>query len=428
MDLTIKSCARLQGTIAVPGDKSISHRAVMLGALATGVTEIHNFLMAEDCLTTIKCLEALGTTVKYENNVVTVQGKGLFGFQEPEDVLDCGNSGTTTRLMMGILAGQPFSSTIIGDESLRSRPMGRVITPLSQMGANFIGRKNNTLLPITVRGQQLKALTYNTPVASAQLKSAILLAGLYADGITTVREPVQSRNHTELMLRFFDANIETDGLTTTIMGQPLLKGGKVIVPGDISSAAFIMVAAAIVPDSDVIISNVGINPTRDGVIEVLQAMGADITVYNLRQQSGEPIADLRIRGGLLKGIDIGGDIIPRLIDEIPILAVAASVAQGKTTFKDAAELRLKETDRIVVMAQELTKFGVKVEETPDGMVITGGKPLMGTVCSSYGDHRIAMALAIVGLVASGQTKIMGADSINISFPGFRNVLNSLLVE
>lgn len=412
----------------MPGDKSISHRAVMLGALARGKTEISNYLMGEDCLSTIKCFKAMGVDISENNGVITVQGGGLQGLKEPEDVLDCGNSGTTARLLLGILAGQPFFSVLTGDQSLRRRPMGRVTTPLAQMGAGFAGRKQGTLLPLAVRGGKLKAIHYKTPVASAQLKSSILMAGLFAGGKTVVEEPVKSRDHTERMLQLFGARVEVDGCTAAVQGQPELTGQKLTVPGDISSAAFFLVAAAIVPGSDVTIEGVGLNPTRNGILEVLQNMGARIDITNRGLESGEPVGDVRVRGGMLKGTVIDGDIIPRLIDEIPVLAVAAAVAQGKTIFRDAAELRVKETDRIAAVAGELAKFGVKIEEQPDGMIIEGGKPLTGTVCTSHGDHRIGMAMAVAGLAASGKTVVQDAEIINISFPGFENVLKSIIVE
>lgn len=425
MNLTIKPCKKLIGTITVPGDKSISHRAVMLGALASGKTEIHNFLMAEDCLATVKCLQALGVDIKYHRQVITVAGRGLHGLVEPAAVLDCGNSGTTARLLLGILAGQRFAAIVTGDSSLCKRPMARVVTPLTQMGAQFIGRRQNSLLPLAVRGGSLQAIDYRSPVASAQVKSAILLAGLFCSGRTVVTEPTRSRDHTERMLRLFGAQVEVKGQQVAVTGYPKLTGQKIIIPGDISAAAFFMVAAAVLPGSDVTISGVGLNPTRAGVLEVLRQMGADLQVDNLKQREYELMGDIHIKGGGLKGTVIGGDMIPRLIDEIPILAVAAALAQGETVFCDASELRVKETDRIRALVTELTKFGVKIEERPDGMVINGGFPLVGTICDSYGDHRMAMALAVAALTARGQTTVQRAQCINVSFPAFMDVLNSL---
>ncbi|WP_031516246.1 3-phosphoshikimate 1-carboxyvinyltransferase [Desulfofalx alkaliphila] len=426
--IVVNQCKRLEGVVSVPGDKSISHRAVMLGALARGQTVIHNFLMAEDCISTIACFRALGVKIEQNDGVITVRGNGLHGLQEPQDVLDCGNSGTTARLMLGILAGQPFFSVLTGDSSLRTRPMERVVKPLTQMGANFSGRQNAKLLPLAVQGKELKGIHYQTPVASAQLKSAILLAGLFAQGVTVVEEPAPSRDHTERMLRHFGAEIKVDKRRVSVKGRPDLTGQQLIVPGDISSAAFFMVAAAIVPQSDVIIRGVGLNPTRDGIVEVLQNMGADITVFNVSDQWGEPMADLRVRGSVLKGVEIGGDIIPRLIDEIPVLAVAAAVARGKTVFRDVGELRVKETDRIAALGAELSKFGVNITERHDSFTVTGSTSLTGAVCDSHGDHRIAMAMAVAGLVAEGQTVIEHAHSVNISFPQFEHALKSLIVE
>lgn len=428
MELTVKKASLLKGMLKIPGDKSISHRAVMLGALAQGRTEIHNFLMAEDCLSTVKCFQAMGIEITEKDQVIYVHGRGLDGLSEPRDVLDCGNSGTTTRLLLGILAGQPFFSVLTGDGSLRSRPMDRVVKPLSEMGAVFMGRQQSRLLPLSVSGGRLKAIHYQTPVASAQIKSALLLAGLFANGQTVVEEPAVSRDHTERMLKSFGAKIEVSRCSAAVEGQPTLVGRRVVVPGDISSAAFFLTAAAIIPGSDVTLVGVGLNPGRKGIIDVLKTMGADITVFNNKVEGGEPIGDIRVQGRELKGTDISGEIIPTLIDEIPVLAVAAAVAQGKTVFRDAAELRVKETDRIAAVAAELAKFGVKIEERPDGMVIEGGRPLTGTVCQSHGDHRIAMAMAVAGLAAEGQTVVKGADSVNISFPGFNDALKSIIVE
>ncbi len=428
MELTVKKASLLKGMLKIPGDKSISHRAVMLGALAQGRTEIHNFLMAEDCLSTVKCFQAMGIEITEKDQVIYVHGRGLDGLSEPRDVLDCGNSGTTTRLLLGILAGQPFFSVLTGDGSLRSRPMDRVVKPLSEMGAVFMGRQQSRLLPLSVSGGRLKAIHYQTPVASAQIKSALLLAGLFANGQTVVEEPAVSRDHTERMLKSFGAKIEVSRRSAAVEGQPTLVGRRVVVPGDISSAAFFLTAAAIIPGSDVTLVGVGLNPGRKGIIDVLKTMGADITVFNNKVEGGEPIGDIRVQGRELKGTDISGEIIPTLIDEIPVLAVAAAVAQGKTVFRDAAELRVKETDRIAAVGAELAKFGVKIEERPDGMVIEGGRPLTGTVCQSHGDHRIAMAMAVAGLAAEGQTVVKGADSVNISFPGFNDALKSIIVE
>ncbi|SHG77007.1 3-phosphoshikimate 1-carboxyvinyltransferase [Desulforamulus hydrothermalis] len=429
MELVINPVHKLQGTLAVPGDKSISHRAVMLGALAQGITEIDNFLMGEDCLATVQCFKALGVNIEGPvAGKLRIYGVGLHGLREPAEVLDAGNSGTTTRLLMGILAGQPFCSVLTGDQSLRGRPMARVTAPLTEMGAVFLGRQRNNLLPMAVRGGRLQPLHYQSPVASAQVKSAILLAGLYAAGETSVTEPSRSRDHTERMLQAFGAAVKVTGNTVTLQGLPRLTGQQITVPGDISSAAFLLVAAAIRPGSRVRLTGVGINPTRDGLLQVLKQMGANAEIINERQQGGEPVADIIITGSKLQGTRIAGSLIPRLIDEIPVLAVAAAYAEGLTEIRDAAELKVKESNRIATVAGELRKFGADIEELPDGLLIRGGRPLTGTTCESYGDHRIAMAMAVAGLGARGQTVIRGAQCIPVSFPGFSDALKLLSVQ
>ncbi|WP_017318812.1 3-phosphoshikimate 1-carboxyvinyltransferase [Mastigocladopsis repens] len=420
----------LQGRIRVPGDKSISHRALMLGALAEGETQIEGLLLGEDPRSTASCFQAMGAEISELNTeLVRVKGIGLGNLQEPVDVLNAGNSGTTIRLMLGLLAshaGRFF--TVTGDSSLRSRPMSRVIKPLQEMGAEIWGRKGNTLAPLAVQGKSLKPIHYNSPIASAQVKSCILLAGLMTEGKTTVTEPALSRDHSERMLRAFGADLVTDPETNsvTITGPTQLYGQSVIVPGDISSAAFWLVAGAIVPDSELVIENVGVNPTRTGILEALAMMGADIQQENQREVAGEPVADLRVRSSGLKSGTIAGDIIPRLIDEIPILAVAAVFAQGTTIIRDAAELRVKESDRIAVMAQQLNKMGAKVTELPDGMEITGGTPLVGTDVDSHTDHRIAMSLAIAALNASGTTNIHRAEAAAVSYPEFFESLTGIV--
>lgn len=422
-----KTGVSLQGTIKVPGDKSISHRALMLGAIATGTTTIEGLLLGEDPLSTASCFRAMGVEISELNTAkVIVEGKGEL--TEPTDVLNAGNSGTTMRLMLGLLASTPgkfFSVT--GDQSLRSRPMSRVIKPLTQMGAQIWGRQDNNLAPLAIRGQQLQPIVYHSPIASAQVKSCILLAGLGVEGKTTVKEPALSRDHSERMLRAFGAKIETDPETfsVTVTGKPKLFGQHVIVPGDISSAAFWLVAGAIIPDSELLIANVGINPTRTGVLTVLENMGARITKENERIVTGEPVADLRIRSSKLTSCTIAGEIIPSLIDEIPILAVAAVFAQGKTIIKDAAELRVKESDRLAVMAKELNNLGAQITELPDGLEIVGGTPLKGTEVDSYTDHRIAMSLAIAALAASGTTTIHRAQAAAVSYPDFINTLQKI---
>jgi 3-phosphoshikimate 1-carboxyvinyltransferase len=419
----------LQGCIRVPGDKSISHRALMLGALAEGETQIKGLLLGEDPCSTASCFQAMGAEISELNTeLVRVKGIGLGNLQEPVDILNAGNSGTTIRLMLGLLAshaGRFF--TVTGDSSLRSRPMSRVVKPLQQMGAEIWGRKGTTLAPLAVQGKSLKPIHYNSPIASAQVKSCILLAGLATEGKTTVTEPSLSRDHSERMLRAFGADLVTDPETNsvTITGPTQLYGQTVIVPGDISSAAFWLVAGAIVPDSELVIENVGVNPSRTGILEALAMMGADIQQENQREVAGEPVADLRVRSSRLTSCTIAGDIIPSLIDEIPILAVAAVFAEGTTTIRDAAELRVKESDRIAVMAQQLNKMGAKVTELPDGMEITGGTSLVGTDVDSYTDHRIAMSFAIAALKASGKTTIHRAEAAAVSYPEFVTTLQQV---
>ena len=419
----------LRGRIRVPGDKSISHRALMLGAIAHGETRIQGLLLGEDPCSTAACFRAMGTEISdLTADWITVKGLGLGNLQEPLDVLNAGNSGTTLRLMLGILASHPNRFfTVTGDASLRSRPMSRVVKPLQEMGAQIWGRQGNSLAPLAVHGQQLKPIHYHSPIASAQVKSCVLLAGLMAEGATTVTEPALSRDHSERMLRAFGAHltVEPETNSVTVHGPAQLQGQTVIVPGDISSAAFWMVAAAIVPDSDLVIENVGVNPTRTGILEALAQMEANITLENEREVAGEPVADVRVRYGPLKACTIAGDIIPRLIDEIPILAVAAAFADGTTIIRDAEELRVKESDRLAVMASQLTQMGARVTELPDGLEITGGIPLQGAEVDSYTDHRIAMSLAIAGLQASGQTTIHRAEAASISYPTFIPTLQEI---
>jgi len=416
----------LQGSFEVPGDKSISHRALMLGALAQGETQIQGLLLGEDPRSTADCFRAMGAEISELNTEqVTVKGIGLGKLLEPADVLNAGNSGTTLRLMLGILASHPGRFfTVTGDGSLRSRPMSRVVKPLHQMGAKIWGRQDNSLAPLAIQGSQLQPIHYYSPIASAQVKSCILLAGLMVAGETTVTEPALSRDHSERMLQAFGAklSIERETNSVTVIGPAQLQGQTVIVPGDISSAAFWLVAGAIVPDSELLITNVGVNPTRTGILEALAMMEADIQLENQRVVAGEPVADLRVRHGRLKGCTIAGDLIPRLIDEIPILAVAAVFAEGTTIIRDAAELRVKESDRLAVMASQLNKLGAKITELPDGLEITGGTPLTGTEVESYTDHRIAMSLAIAALNATSTTTIHGAEAATISYPDFVSTL------
>jgi len=420
----------LRGRIRVPGDKSISHRALMLGAIAAGETTIEGLLLGEDPRSTAACFRAMGAEISELNtDRVTVRGLGNTGLGEPVDVLNAGNSGTTMRLMLGLLASQAGKFfTVTGDGSLRSRPMSRVINPLRQMGAEIWGRAGDKLAPLAVRGQALKPTRYDSPIASAQVKSCILLAGLHTEGRTTVTEPEKSRDHSERMLAAFGAELtfDPDVNGVTITGGATLQGQHVIVPGDISSAAFWLVAAAIVPGSDLLIENVGVNPTRTGILEALQMMNADITLENEREVAGEPVADLRVRYSELTACELGGAIIPRAIDEIPILAVAALFAQGTTKIRDAAELRVKESDRLAVMAAQLQAMGATVTEYPDGLDIVGGVTLTGTETDSHDDHRIAMSLAIAALRATGQTTIHRAESASISYPNFVETLRSAI--
>ena len=420
----------LTGRIRVPGDKSISHRALMLGAIAQGETRIQGLLLGEDPRSTAACFAAMGVQLSdLEAEWVVVNGVGLGNLQEPTTVLDAGNSGTTLRLMLGLLASHPDRFfAVTGDDSLRSRPMGRVIKPLTAMGAQIWGRQQNTLAPLAVQGQALKPTHYHSPVASAQVKSCVLLAGLLTEGQTTVTEPSLSRDHSERMLQAFGADLTVDqpSRTVTVNGPATLTGQTVIVPGDISSAAFWLVGAAITPGSELVIENVGVNPTRTGILEALRAMNADITLENERLVTGEPVADLRVRHGPLTATTLGGDLIPRLIDEIPILAVAALFAQGTTVIQDAAELRVKESDRIAAMASELNRLGAQVTERPDGLEIVGGlSSLKGDTVDSFTDHRVGMSLAIAALRATGTTSLQRAEAAAISYPTFWATLNQV---
>ncbi len=428
MNLTVTPVRGLCGELTIPGDKSISHRAVMLGALADGETTVTNFLPGEDCLSTVQCFRALGVDIKHANRTtVRLCGRGRHGLQEPADVLDAGNSGTTMRLLLGILAGQPFFSVVTGDASLRRRPMGRVTRPLAEMGALLLGRDGANYAPIAVVGRRLRGFSYRLPVASAQLKSALLLAGLFADGPVRVTEPLPSRDHTERMLSAFGALVHRDGLTVTITPSRL-QGRDIAVPGDISSAAFLIVAALITPESDLVLRGVGVNPTRTGLLDVLNRMGAAITLSETRMSGSEPVADLRVRSSALRGTVVDGALIPRLIDEIPVLAVAAAFADGETVIRDAAELRVKESDRLTTVCQELTKLGADIRETPDGLIIRGTGRLQGGRCQSHGDHRIAMAVVVAGLAAARETVLEDPDCIDISFPGFTEALKSVCLE
>ena len=424
--MAITKAKSLKGEIKVPGDKSISHRGVMFGAISEGLTELTGFLDGADCRSTIACFKAMGIDITQEADHVLIHGKGLHGLQQPAHMLDVGNSGTTTRLISGILAGQDFISSLNGDESIQKRPMGRIITPLSQMGAHIKSIKDNGCAPLEIGGVPLKAIHYDSPVASAQVKSCVLLAGLYADGITSVTEPVISRNHTELMLSGFGASIKVDGLTASITGNPNLHGQKIEVPGDISSAAYFIAAGLICDNSDLLIKNVNTNPTRAGIIKVAQDMGGNIELLNERIVSGEPVADIHVTTSNLHGCEISGDIIPALIDELPVIAVMAACASGTTVIKDAAELKVKESDRILTVTENLSNMGCDITATEDGMIINGGKELHGTIVNTYKDHRIAMSFAIAGLVASGGTTFDDESCCVISYPNFFETLSSIV--
>ncbi len=421
----------LRGVVQVPGDKSISHRALLFGAIAEGTTRITGLLPAEDPLSTAACLRAMGVTISdiEAGQPVTVEGVGLDGLREPEDILDCGNSGTTMRLMLGLLAGRAGRHFVLtGDQSLRRRPMHRVGGPLSQMGATISGRSGGNLAPLAIQGQRLRGATIHTPVASAQVKSALILAALTAEGSTTVIEPVQSRDHSERMLRAFGAQLSVGGpglTAVTVTPGASLRGQDVIVPGDISSAAFWLVAGAITPGADLTVQNVGLNPSRTGVLEVLAQMGARIELLNRRDVAGEPVGDLRVTHGPLQAFTIGAELIPRLVDEIPVLAVAACHAEGISRVSGAEELRVKETDRLAVMARQLGAMGAQIEEVADGMAIQGGVALRGAEVDSETDHRVAMSLAVAAQGAHGPTQLHRAEAAAVSYPGFWDDLERL---
>jgi 3-phosphoshikimate 1-carboxyvinyltransferase len=423
----------LRGTVQVPGDKSITHRAIMLAALADGETELLDYCRGEDCLNTARAFRGMGLTLDETPDRLRIVGKGFWGLSEPDGPIDCGNSGTGIRLLAGLLAGQEFFTVLTGDESIRRRPMGRVVKPLRSMGAVIAGRRGGELAPLAITGARLRGIAYDSPVASAQVKSAVLFAGLFADGVTRVREPRLSRDHTERMLRAFGCTVAVSDGSASVEGRPASSWpgrGRVRIPGDLSAAAFFLVAASIRPGSDVTIPHIGINPTRTGILDLLQRMGANIDVLNVREEMGEPIADLRVRAGGLRGIAVGPDDIPRTIDELPILFVAAAVAEGETRVHGAEELRVKESDRLATMAAELRKMGVSVDERADGLVISGsgGRPLRGARCESHGDHRVAMSMAVASLAADRPSEISDVGCIQTSFPDFHSKLSKLLTH
>lgn len=409
---------RLRGTLSVPGDKSISHRGVMFGSIAKGTTELTGFLDGADCRSTIACFRAMGIKIEQVKDHVMIHGNGLHGLQAPTSMLDVGNSGTTTRLISGILSAQNFTSELNGDASIQKRPMKRIMDPLSQMGASIVSLKGNDCAPLRITGQPLHGIHYNSPVASAQVKSCILLAGLYADGETSVTEPAISRNHTELMLGGFGATIRSEGNTAIIQPATELYGQQIAIPGDISSAAYFIAAGLIAEDADILITNVNTNPTRAGIIQVAKAMGGKITLENERIVSGEPVADLHVTSSELHGCEISGDLIPTLIDEIPVIAVMASAAVGTTTIRDAAELKVKESDRIATVTENLRAMGAAINPTEDGMIIEGGKALHGATIQTYLDHRIAMAFTVASLLTEEEVTLDHPECVTISYPKF----------
>ena len=422
---TVRPATGVKGEISVPGDKSISHRSIMFGSLARGTTTVRGFLRGEDNMATLNAFRSMGVEIADDGEILTIVGRGLHGLREPGDVIDCGNSGTSIRLLTGLLSGQRFFSVLTGDQYLRKRPMKRVVGPLGEMGAVIHGRDGGEKAPLAIVGGALSGINYRSPVASAQVKSAILLAGLYADGVTTVTEPHRSRDHSERMLAHFGADIRVTDTGAGIAGGREMQGQEIVVPGDISSAAFFLVAGLIVPGSEILIKGVGVNPTRTGIIDILIAMGGDIRLQNQRTLSGEPVADLLVRSSSLKGITIGGDLVPRAFDEFPVVAVAAALAEGVTTISDARELRVKETDRIAATAANLRAAGVSVTETDDGMIVTGRGVLDSCAVDSRGDHRIAMAMLVGGLAAAGPITVSDTGCIATSFPRFLPLLEEV---
>lgn len=424
--MKLKKANALKGSISIPGDKSISHRAIMFGALAKGTTRVQNFLQGADCLSTIDCFRKLGIEIENHPEEILIHGKGLHGLSAPASRLEVGNSGTTTRLISGILAGQNFTTELNGDASIQSRPMKRIIEPLRMMGANIESLRKNDCAPLRIEPARLQGISYQSKVASAQVKSCILLAGLYANGSTSVSEPYISRNHSEILLKQFGAKLNVKDTTVSIEPDPDLQAQEIQVPGDISSAAYFIAAGLIMPNSEILIKNVGINPSRDGILRVCKEMGADITLLNENWDNGEPTADILVKSSSLHGTTIGGAVIPTLIDELPVVAALACFANGTTMIKDAQELKVKESNRIDVMVENLQKMGATVTATEDGMIIEGGNPLHGAVIESKNDHRIAMTFAVTALAAEGETEILDADCVNISYPNFYKDLNKLI--
>ncbi|HEY5648573.1 MAG TPA: 3-phosphoshikimate 1-carboxyvinyltransferase [Nitrospiria bacterium] len=420
--IQVKKSQGLRGTISVPGDKSITHRAVIMGSLGRGTTVVRGYLPSDDCIRTAQAFRNLGVAITQEPERLVIEGKGLRGLVEPGNVLDLGNSGTATRLMTGVLSGQDLFAVLTGDESLRSRPMGRVVEPLRKMGARISGRNDGAFAPLAVRGGGLKGIEYRLPVASAQVKSAVLLAGLTASGRTTVVEPMETRDHTERILKGFGVSVEKSDGRVAIDPAEEFSGAEIDIPGDLSSAAFFIVAATVVKNSEITIRQVGVNPTRSGLLDLLIRMGAEIRRENETEVNGEPVADLTVVSRDLKGIEVDSADVPRTIDEFPVFCVAAALAEGRTVVRGAEELRVKESDRIRTMAQELSRFGVPISEYPDGLEISGSETLKGARCASHGDHRVAMAMAVAGLAAEGQTTVEDTEWIETSFPGFEACL------
>lgn len=428
MKIVVNNCSAPRGEIKVNGDKSITHRGLIIGSIAEGRTLLRGYSKGIDCMSTLKILKDFGIEIFESESTILIQGRGLGGLAEPENVLDCENSGTTMRLLAGLLSGQDFFSVLTGDNSLRKRPMDRIINPLLKMGAEIHARDENIFAPLSIKGGNLTAIDYKLPVASAQVKSSILLAGLYADGKTTIEEPYPTRDHTERILKFFGSKIEKSGNLITLKEKDILISHELFIPGDISSASYFIVLASITQNGELFLKDVGINPTRTGILDILEMMGADISILNRRDVSNEPIADILVKNSKLNAIDISGEIIPRIIDELPIIALAATQAKGITKVKNAAELRVKETDRIKAIVENLKKMGAQIEEQKDGFIVEGPKRLNGTLCNSYGDHRIAMSLAIAGLIANGATTIENAECIKISFPEFSTLIRTVCVE
>ena len=427
MELVLEKVNQLKGNIFVPGDKSISHRSLILGSIAQGETRVYNLLNSLDCLRTLGCMQALGVKIELdEDNSVNIKGKGLYGLQEPKNILDVGNSGTTIRLLTGLLSGQNFYSVLSGDASIRKRPMKRVAQPLRLMGADILGREDGHFAPLSIKGSKLNPFQYTLPVASAQVKSALLLAGLYAAGETVIKEPLSTRDHTERMLEIMQADIKISPPEIKIKGGTELRSTDIFIPGDISSAAYFIAAASILRNSQIIIKQVGVNPTRTGIIEMLKKMGTKIDILNYQIKSNEPQADLMIEYSKLKGVEIKKENVPFLIDELPLIAVVATQAQGKTVVSGARELRVKETDRIKAIVSELKKMGADIEEREDGFAVNGPTRLQGAVCESYNDHRIVMSLAVAALLTEGKTVIKNSECIDISFPEFEKTLQKLI--